>query len=70
MIRYLVDTILALQVMAGMNPSGFTANCLSPSVDANNDGKIGLEEVLYIMEGIAGCRYNSSLYSISTNIKL
>jgi len=47
----LADAILALQVIAGLNPAG-----VKVSADVNNDGKIGLEEVIYILQKAAGLR--------------
>ncbi len=47
----LADAILALQVVAGLNPP----NVFS-SADVNNDNKIGLEEVVYILQKVAGLR--------------
>jgi hypothetical protein len=48
----LTDAILALQVMAGIQPSA----TIFLQADVNNDGKIGLEEVLYILQHVAGFR--------------
>ena len=47
----LADAILALKVIAGLNPEGVNINA-----DVNGDGKIGLQDVLYIMQKIAGIR--------------
>jgi len=47
----LADVILALQVVAGLNPP----NVFS-SADVNNDNRIGLEEVIYILQKVAGLR--------------
>ena len=48
----LADAILALQIMAGIQPS----TTIHTEADVNNDGKIGLEEVLYILQHVAGFR--------------
>ena len=55
----LTDAILALQVLAGLNPGGIH---LSADVDA--DGKIGLAEVIYILQYVAGLRQDFTPYSI------
>jgi hypothetical protein len=49
----LADAIIALQIMAGMNPAG---QAFSNVTDVNNDGKIGLEEVIYILQKISDLR--------------
>jgi hypothetical protein len=48
----LADAILALQVMAGNQPSA----TIFMEADVNNDNRIGLEEVVYIMQRVAGFR--------------
>ncbi|MCK9276168.1 MAG: hypothetical protein M0P57_13885, partial [Syntrophales bacterium] len=45
------QAILALQAMAGMNPSG-----LSTVRDVDNNGRIGFPEVLYVLQTNAGLR--------------
>jgi hypothetical protein len=47
----LADAIVALQVVAGLNPPNVFA-----SADVNNDNKIGLEEVIYILQKLSGLR--------------
>jgi len=47
----LADAILALQVVAGLNPAD-----VNIGADVNNDEKIGLEEVIYILQKVAGLR--------------
>ena len=47
----LIDAILALKVVAGLNPTG-----INPGADVNGDGKIGLAEVIYILQYVAGLR--------------
>ncbi len=44
------DAILALQIIAGMNPAVNIAD------DVNNDNKIGLDEAIYILQKISGLR--------------
>ena len=46
----LADAMLAMQVTVGMNPAGVNRS------DVNRDGKIGLAEVLYILQKVAGLR--------------
>ena len=48
----LADAILALQVMAGNQPSA----TIFMEADVNNDNRIGLEEAIYIMQMVAGFR--------------
>jgi|LGVF01.1.fsa_nt_gb hypothetical protein len=52
----LVDAILALQVLAGMNPASIVSNYSSCGADVNGDGNIGLEEVVYILQKVSGYR--------------
>ncbi len=47
----LADAILALQVLAGLNPDG-----IHLSADVDGDGKIGLAEAIYILQDVAGLR--------------
>ena len=47
----LTDAVLALQIIAGLNPEGVNLNA-----DVNGDGKIGLAEVLYILQTVSGLR--------------
>ena len=58
----LTDTILALQVMAGIEPSA----TVNKEADVNGDGKIGMEEAIYILQYIAGLRqdFTPLAYSI------
>lgn len=48
----LADMILVLQVMSGVEPSP----SIFKEADVNGDNKIGLEEVLYILQKVAGLR--------------
>ena len=52
----LADAILALQVMAGMNPAGIRAHYTTSGADVNNDYKIGLAEVLFILQKTGSLR--------------
>jgi hypothetical protein len=48
----LEDSILSLQVMAGITPS----TTIYKEADVNGDGNIGIEEVIYILQKISGLR--------------
>ena len=48
----LADAIMALQVISRM----ITAQTVNKVADVNGDDKIGMAEVLYIMQNIAGMR--------------
>jgi len=48
----LTDALLALQVLAGLEPS----TTVQKEADVNGDDKIGLEEVFYILQQVAGLR--------------
>jgi hypothetical protein len=52
----LLDTILALQAIGGLNPTGIRADYAASDVDVNGDGKIGLAEGIYILQKAAGMR--------------
>jgi len=52
----LADAILALKVISGLSPAGIRANYASSGADVNGDGKIGMAEVLYILQIVAGMR--------------
>lgn len=47
----LIDCIIVLQIMNGTQPNNFI---LSADIDSN--GKIGMEEVIHIMQKISGLR--------------
>ena len=48
----LTDAILALQVIAGMKPS----STVNKEADVNDDDKIGIEEVIYVLQKVSGLR--------------
>ena len=50
------DLSLAMKVLAGMNPGGIRLDYATCGADVNEDGKIGMEEVIYIKEKIEGIR--------------
>ena len=49
------DAVLALQVIAKMNPS-IGEGYASSGADVDNDGQIGLSEVIYILQITAEVR--------------
>ena len=49
----MADAILALKILSGINTAGQT---LINNADVNGDGKIGMEEVIYILQKVAGIR--------------
>jgi len=49
----LIDAVLALRVMIGLDTSGETINL---GGDVNGDSKIGIAEVIYILQKTAGLR--------------
>ena len=48
----LTDAIIALQVLAGIEPT----STVHKEADVNGDGKIGMEEVIYILHEVSGLR--------------
>lgn len=52
----LVDTILALRAIGGLNPAGIRNDYASSGTDVNGDNKIGMAEVIYILQKAAGMR--------------
>ncbi len=52
----LADAILALKVISGQSPTEIRANCASSGADVNGDGKIGMAEVIYIIQKAVGDR--------------
>jgi hypothetical protein len=50
----LADSILALQVLVEKAPVS-----MRPGVDVNRDEKIGLEEIIYVLQVLAGFRYET-----------
>ena len=49
----LLDGVLALQVLCGLNPDE-----VNKDADVNGDGRIGLQEVIYILQTVAGLRHH------------
>lgn len=52
----MTDAIIALQVMVGMQPSGLGSDDATYGTDVGGDGKIGMPELLYILQAVAGAR--------------
>jgi subtilisin family serine protease len=50
------DVDNALQVLAGKTPASIRADYATSGVDVNGDGRIGMEEVIYIKEKLGGVR--------------
>jgi len=50
------DAILALQAVAGRNPAAIRPDYATSGADVNGDNKIGLAEVLYILQTVGGAR--------------
>ena len=48
----MIDAIMAMQVISGLT----SAQTIVKDADVNNDGKIGTEEVIYILQRVAGIR--------------
>ncbi len=48
------DAVLALQVLSGMNPG--TLRLDYSSVDVGNNGKVGAEDLIYILQRVSGLR--------------
>jgi hypothetical protein len=49
----LEDVILCLRILSGTEPEGTR---ISPSADVNGDGKISIEELIYILQKVSGLR--------------
>ena len=52
----LADAIIALQVLAGMEPSAIRTDYGASGADVNGDSKIGPVELGYILQVVAGVR--------------
>jgi hypothetical protein len=52
----LADAIIGLQVLSGMNPIAVRSDYTSSNADVNGDSKVGLEEVVYVLQKVAGLR--------------
>jgi hypothetical protein len=53
----LADAIIGLRVLAGFNTSGLVRSDYATSgTDVDGDGKVGLEEVIYVIQMVSGVR--------------
>lgn len=52
----LADAILSLQVLSGNSPAGIRSDYVSSGADVNGDNKIGLEEILFILQKVSSLR--------------
>jgi hypothetical protein len=52
----LSDAIVGLQCLCEENPAGLRPDYVTSGVDVNGDGIIGPEEVIYILQILAGIR--------------
>jgi len=52
----LADVILALKAIGGLKPTGIRADYATSGADVNGDNKIGLPEVIYILQEVSGMR--------------
>jgi hypothetical protein len=50
------DAILVLKVLAGLNPEGVDLEYVTPGADVDGDGKIGVTEMLYVLQHVSGLR--------------
>ena len=50
----LTDAILAMKVLAGADPTDIRSDYANLGVDINGDGKIGIGEIIYILQKVAG----------------
>ena len=48
------DFILTLQAVSGFDSPGLIANYATSGVDVDGDDKIGLAEVIYVMQKVVG----------------
>jgi len=48
----LTDAILAIQIVCGITPT----QTVYEAADVNGDGKIGIEELIYILQKLSGLR--------------
>jgi hypothetical protein len=52
----LADAILAIQVMTVQSPAAVRNDYRTSGIDVNGDGRIGLQEAIYILQKVAGMR--------------
>jgi hypothetical protein len=51
----LADAIIAMKAVSGLTPT-IRANYAASGADVNNDNKVGLQELIYILQYVAGLR--------------
>lgn len=52
----MADAIIALQVMAEMQPSALRSDYSTANTDVSGDGKVGMSELFYILQKVVGTR--------------
>jgi uncharacterized repeat protein (TIGR02543 family) len=52
----LADAIMALQTIGEMKPAGIRLDYAASGADVGGDNRIGLEEIIYILQRVAGMR--------------
>ena len=52
----IADAILALKVMGGVGVTGIDPDYPASNADVDGNGRIGLPEVIYILQKVAGMR--------------
>jgi YD repeat-containing protein len=52
----LADAILALKVLSGLDATGIRSGYAASGADIGGNGKVGPEEVIYILQRVAGMR--------------
>ena len=50
------DGIIALQLIVGQSPEGIRNDYVSSNTDVDGNSKVGLSEVIYIIQVVAGMR--------------
>ncbi len=52
----LVDAIIALQTLTGQNPPQLRTDYVASGVDVNGNNRVGIEELIYILQEEAELR--------------
>jgi hypothetical protein len=52
----LADAIQGLQILSGLKPAGIRSDFAASGTDVGGNQKIGMEEVIYILQNVAGMR--------------
>lgn len=53
--RDLQDALIMLQILTGGAPDASPCDCLA-NADATGDGRLGIEDVIFILQKVAGAR--------------